>query len=294
MKLGLGTVQFGLDYGVSNAGGRVPEAEVEKILATAGRAEISVLDTANLYGDSEAVLGRTIPPDQHFRVVTKTLQFRTARLTDHDAHALRVGFEQSLTRLGAEQVYGLLVHHADDLLVDGGEALHAEMLRLRASGQVAKIGVSVYDTRQLDDVLERYPVDLVQLPLNVCDRRFISGGHLAALQRAGVEVHARSAFLQGLLLMDDAKIHRYFDPYRDRLRAYFRALADAGLSRLQGALAFVASVPEVDIALVGVTSQVELVQIVDALAQPLPDYTFFDEFTIADEGLINPSRWQIA
>jgi aryl-alcohol dehydrogenase-like predicted oxidoreductase len=206
MQLGLGTVQFGGDYGVSNPGGRTPPDEVARILALAEREDIGLLDTAALYGDSEAVLGGALRRGHKFRIVSKTLKFDAARISQADASALRAGFENSLRRLRQDRLYGLLVHAAADLLRPGGELLWAALNELKREGLVEKIGVSVYTGEDIEAILLRFRPDLVQLPLSVLDQRLIAGGQLARLKAQAVEIHARSIFLQGLLLMEDAEL----------------------------------------------------------------------------------------
>lgn len=292
MKLGLGTAQFGLDYGISNQRGQVPLHEVNRILACAEAAGIDLLDTACLYGDSEAVLGQALGSRSSFRIITKTPQFKTQKLGAAQAAALRAAFDASLQRLTRPSAYGLLVHHADDLLAAGSEALYEAMLLLRETGHVQKIGVSVYDGRQIDEILERYSPDIVQLPINALDQRLVKSGRLAALKARGIEVHARSVFLQGLLLMSAERLPGYFTPYRDHLQKYFRALEEIGLSPLQGALAFLDTVRDVDVAIVGVTSAAELQQVVEARRVPATPRDFFDSFGVTDERFINPACWQ--
>ena len=139
-KLGLGTVQWGLPYGVSNRGGMTPKEIVAAILAEAQRKNITVLDTASLYGEAEAVLGQnSLAP---FRVITKTPKFATPVITGDQVSFLFRTFQQSLDRLSVSQVYGLLIHHADDLLVGGGEKLVAAMTALKDKGEV-KVSVSL-------------------------------------------------------------------------------------------------------------------------------------------------------
>src|SRR5450432_2751044 len=119
MKLGLGTVQFGLDYGVANRDGRVPPAEISRMLALAARSGISILDTAHHYGTSERVLGEALPVDGNFRIVTKTPRFDDEPLTELHADRLESAAAESLTKLRRKRLYGLLIHHAPDALAAG-------------------------------------------------------------------------------------------------------------------------------------------------------------------------------
>jgi len=293
MKLGLGTVQFGMNYGMSNLRGRTPPAEVDHILRLAADNGVQVLDTAAVYGDSEVVLGQLLAPDHDFRIVTKTPSFKTSTIHAADAIHLRETFHRSLENLRQGNVYGLLVHHADDLLVPGGERIFAEMQRLLEEGLVRKIGVSVYSGQQIDSILEVYTPDIVQLPLNLFDQRLLESGHLEKLKRRGVEVHARSVFLQGLLLVEPDRVPPHFRPISDELERYSRFLEENKLTRLQATLAFAAKQRDVDVILVGVTSVVELRDILSALDAISGIDLDMSALKVTDERMVNPSLWKL-
>lgn len=293
MKLGLGTVQFGLDYGVANSSGMTPRSEVDRILGIADDNGIRILDTAAMYGKSEAVLGITLPRQHEFKIVTKTPSFRTNRITSHQAKQLRTAFDESLQRLGQDRLYGLLLHHADDLCAPGGDLLFEEMRRLSAAGLVEKIGVSVYTAEQIDSVLTNIVPDLVQLPVNILDQRLIQGGYLSKLKNLGVEIHARSVFLQGLLLMDPAALPGPLIALLPHIKQLETFLEERGLTRLQGALMFAAQQPEIDIILVGVCSGDQLIGILTAI-RALPDDSIdMTRFALSDERYLNPSQWHV-
>jgi len=291
MKIGLGTAQLGLDYGISNPDGKTPLEEAGRILATAAREGIRVIDTAPSYGDSEQVLGQILPSRCGFDVVTKTPVFRKDRITGQDAALLEETFRRSLRHLGVASVYGLLAHHADDLLADGGDRLVERMRLLKSEGKVARIGASVYTARQIDAILERYDVDTVQVPVSVLDQRLIASGHLARLKERGVEVHARSAFLQGLLLMEPDRLPPHFHEVRGHLRAFHREARLRGFSPLQAAIGFLAGVPEIDVVIAGVNDHLQLEEICRA-ARPIPTEGFAG-FAISDPAILNPSEWRV-
>ena len=112
MKLALGTVQFGMNYGVANSIGQVIETEAEAILKQASFLGIDMLDTAVSYGKSEEVLGRFAQTGQN--IVTK---LPAVPESERDVKNWLIGqFEESLVRLRASKIYGLLLHRSDQLL----------------------------------------------------------------------------------------------------------------------------------------------------------------------------------
>ncbi len=288
-KLGLGTVQWGLSYGIANQHGITTPETVTALLNDARHHGIEVLDTAALYGKSEAVLGTNSL--EGFKVITKTPSFATSHIADIEVNQLGETFQQSLDLLSRKKIYGLLIHHAENILVPGGDLLLAAMKQLKEDGLVDKIGVSVYGGAQVDAVLKKFTPDLIQLPFSILDQRMLTSGHLEQLKNKGVEIHVRSVFLQGLLLMPLRNIPAFFEPVRPLLTRWHAAAQEQGLTVNQAALSFVKNIPYVDTILVGL----------DNLAQfrtCITDFTIdmnFDATGLAcnDPVYVNPSLWQL-
>jgi aryl-alcohol dehydrogenase-like predicted oxidoreductase len=293
MRLGLGTVQFGLNYGVSNTNGKTETSEVVRILEYAASVGLDVLDTAALYGESEKVLGLCITAGKNFSVITKTPKFSNGNITRDDVMTLENTFIQSLNKLQVKSVYGLLLHNTDDLLKPNGALLWGKMTELKNQGLTAKVGISVYTGEQIEQALERFPVEIVQVPFNILDQRLLKDGLLQRVANAGIEVHSRSTFMQGLLLMPVDKIPPYFAPIYPLLKRYHEYIGTLGLSCLEAALAFVLAHREIDKVIVGVTKLQELRQIVQATKKSGIDIENFRQFSCSDERFINPSRWKL-
>ena len=206
MKLALGTVQFGLPYGISNQSGKVMREDVKRILALSRASGINTIDTAIAYGDSEACLGAA--GIEGFNIITKlpTIPERVADV----GYWVRDQVHASLHRLGLQTAYGLLMHQPKQLLGLKGKAVVQALERLKVEGVMQKIGVSIYSPTELDPVFEACQIDLVQAPFNLIDQRLNTTGWLQKLHNAGVEVHTRSTFLQGLLLMPSTMIPEKF------------------------------------------------------------------------------------
>jgi aryl-alcohol dehydrogenase-like predicted oxidoreductase len=289
MKIGLGTVQFGLDYGVTNPSGMVPRAECASILEAASAGGIRILDTAAAYGESESVLGELLPACGYpFEIVTKTVPLLTEEVGGREVNAFREGIARSLFRLKKDCLDTLLVHHAEDLLIPGGERLYEELNRALDDGTVKRIGFSAYDARQVESILGKYKFSVVQLPVSVFDQRLIESGTLRALEDQGIEVHARSVFLQGLLLQGAGTPER-FSRWSGLMSRYHQFLATTGFTPLAAALGFVASLSEVGTVLLGVTSRRELTQCLAVYTEDMR--VDFGEFSVKDIDLIDPRRW---
>jgi aryl-alcohol dehydrogenase-like predicted oxidoreductase len=288
VKLGLGTVQFGMPYGIAR-GGVPSQTEISAMLEDARDDGIDILDTAPAYGESERRLGVALAATPGFRVVTKTPAFAAPVFGAEHAVRLRETFVRSLDALGRERVYALLVHRADDVLGHGGERLVDALHEFQRDGRVEKIGVSVYSGDQLDRVLDVFQPDLVQLPLNVFDQRLLHSGHLAKLAERGIEVHARSVFLQGLLLMAPDAVPERMALAREHLAHYRAALSDLACTPLEAALGFLANIAGVACALVGVVSREQLAECVAAARRAVR--TDFARFASDCRELIDPRCW---
>lgn len=288
-RLGLGTVQWGTAYGISNLAGITSEGEVARILAAAGSHGVNLLDTAVAYGQAEAVLGRN--DLGCFRIVTKTPVFKSEKIVEDHAQALTDSLLSSLRTLAVPRLYGLLVHHADDLLAPGGWRLVATLQALKTQGLVDKIGVSIYRDDQLEQLLNFFIPDVVQLPLNVFDQRLILNGRLAQLKAMGVEIHVRSAFLQGLLLMEPTLVPAYFSPIAPLFQAWHGRVKEHHMSPVQAALAFVRDQSSVDVVLVGVSSVNEFSECLEQFSRP----GSFDASGLecSDSAFTNPSQWKL-
>ena len=280
MKLALGTVQFGLNYGAFNRGGQPAPEEVRAILACARDAGITLLDTARAYGTSEEVIAQAGGPDD-FRIVTKC---PAVPESGDPAASVLAAFEASCEALGVTGVYGYLLHRSDDLARPGVWEVLAGLVR---EGRAARVGVSGYDADEVNALCARYPITLAQLPANVLDPWF---RHTRLPET--VEVHVRSAFLQGFLLSDPACLPPRFQPWQEPLMTFREGAAAAGLSPLEAALAPLLTCGQIAQVVVGVDGRAHLQEIVEAASvacrredfqpPPIPGVT---------RNLTDPRRW---
>ena len=279
-KLALGTVQFGLDYGIFNIGGQLALEEARKVLKLAKEYDIDTLDTASGYGNSEKVLGMIGVND--FQIVTKTTSLELG------VDKVLQSFYQSLTDLNATSVDGLLIHNIDDTKDKQFDTLYKELDKLKQDKLINKIGFSTYTPDQVDFLLDNFDFDLIQVPFNVFDTRLIDGGQFQILRNKQIEIHARSVFLQGLLL-NFKKLGIYFSKWTGQFNNYQEIVQDSELSLLEYALSFVLNTKEIDVTLVGVSNSSQLTEIIKASNLNLD----LKPYGIDDINLLNPSLWKL-
>jgi aryl-alcohol dehydrogenase-like predicted oxidoreductase len=284
-KLCLGTAQFGLNYGIANRFGQVSFEEVKTIIETASANGINTIDTANAYGDSEAYLGNV--GVKSMRVVTKLLE---APSSENVTSWVKDQVFRSLSRLGLNSIYGLLLHCPSQLDESIGNDLFRAIMKLKENGTVKKIGISIYSPDELAKFVDRFEFDLVQAPFNLVDRRIQTSGWLSRLKDRGIEIHTRSTFLQGLLLMPLARIPAKFSPWSDLFESWHQWMDNGKKSAIGTCLAYPLHFPEIDRVIVGVDSLKQFTEIISLANQDFEPLTFMQ---CNDEKLINLINWKL-
>lgn len=281
--LALGTAQFGLAYGVAGREESVPADEARTILELAARRGIRVLDTAPAYGDIEARLV-DLAGDLGFGIVSKISP--VVGDADTAAATVRASVARSITRLGGH-LTTLLFHRADDLLAAHGDGLWRAAAD--AAGPQVRIGVSAYDPQTIATLRERYPITVAQLPANALDQRLHAEGMAAALD--GVELHARSVFLQGLLLIPAPAAARRVPAAASAHARWVSWCRGGHADPVTAALAIARGLPGVRLCVLGVDRVSQLDEILSAAAAA-PRVA--PELACDDPDVIDPRRWPAA
>jgi aryl-alcohol dehydrogenase-like predicted oxidoreductase/RimJ/RimL family protein N-acetyltransferase len=284
-RVAVGTVQFGLPYGVANKTGQVGIDEAARILDFGWASGVGTIDTAIGYGASEERLGETMADP--WRVVTKLPA--APESTGDISGWVNNSVLGALERLRIPKLCGLLLHRPQQLLGPEGATLFRALAALKDQGKVEKIGVSIYAPEELESLWPHFQFDLVQAPFNVIDRRLATSGWLSKLHLAGTEVHVRSVFLQGLLLMDAATRPSRFSRWDTLWKQWGYWLAEHSLTPLQACMSFALSQREIGRVVVGVDSLAQFREILASTKNPtvVPPITLMSE----DPSLINPSAW---
>lgn len=273
-KLVLGTVQFGLQYGVNSAG-RPSQEAVKSILNEAAKGGITTLDTSSAYGNSEEILGECTTPNENFKIVSKYPKGETP-----------VGemFKSSLKRLKVEKLYGYLLHHFE--VYKNSPKVWDDFVVLKESGKVQKIGFSLYTPEELEFILKNgSPFDLIQVPFNIFDKKFLP--YMKELHEKGVEIHVRSTFLQGLFFKDRNALPEKLQPMRKYLLLLDEFSKKSGLSISEIALNYNLQNPYIDGVLIGVDN----VEQIKMNLNSVKDTPIDIEIEVKEQELLNPVNW---
>lgn len=269
-KLGIGTVQFGLDYGISNELGKTSEIEVEKILDLAFNKGIRILDTAIAYGNAEEIIGKY--NHSRFDVVSKFMPVS-------ETSKIRSQLNETLKNIKEASIYGYMAHRPLSLTDKDWK----ELQLLKKEGKIQKVGYSLNKPEEIDLLLEKgfFP-DIIQAPYNYFDRRFEN--QLIELKNKGVEIHTRSVFLQGLFFCNTDLLDNYFNevkPLINNLQENFQPLANNLLN-------FVLERDFIDKVIIGVENEDQLNNNLIESKTQLPDLN-----TSISDNIIIPSNWTI-
>ena len=291
LKLALGTAAFGLDYGVSNAAGKVSVKEIENILALAKQEGIDTIDTASAYGDSESVLGSNSRAKQ-LKIISKIPPLVDTGFDEKSSISALT--TESLQRLKQTKLHAMLFHQVEDVVDHPlGKQRFKQLEQLKEQGVVDKIGFSLYTPQQLNQCLENYQFDIVQCPLNCLDQRFINPNILKKLKDLNIEMHCRSLFLQGLLLIKEQALHEYFKPYQCFLNAFINKAKKLGVSKLVLALAIGCQHQVVSKMIIGCCNAQQLEEIIIAYHQAMRINDDLSGLACNEPSLIMPTNWQL-
>ena len=286
-RVAIGTVQFGVRYGVANQLGIISFDEASKILQEAFTHGINTLDTAISYGVSEEVLGQIgVRP---WKVISKFPRIPEG-VRDISGHLFEL-VEISLKRLNIESLDGFLMHDPSQLLESSGDVIYQTLCDMRQQGIVKNVGISIYEPEHLGTLLEARDFNIVQAPFNIFDQRMQNSGWIQELCTKNIEFHARSIFLQGLLLM--SKRPSFFDKWNNVFATWEKWISDTGLTPLEGALYCAFSNVLIKKIIIGLDSLEHLHEMIQAIAAVQKIQYTIPKFEAIDPTLLNPSQWQL-
>lgn len=289
IPLAIGTAQFGQKYGICNKDGAVEGNIAQGIIDLAISRGIDYFDTAKLYGESESVLGSALHAKKDVHIITK--------LTGDSAapESMRHDFEDSLRCLGREQLHAVLIHNAQSLLDTGGERIWNELRALKDKGLVREIGISVYTPDEFIMLANRFEPDIVQVPCNILDQRFLTQEVQERKKCKNIKFHARSLFLQGILANLPEGIPPFMKDRSSLFEHISKTAADNGMTVLEFCLSFALSFVNkgmIDRWVIGVDSSQQLADIVDCAQNTKLTALEWVHFATEVAEIIDPRQWK--
>ncbi len=288
-KLIIGTAQIGQDYGITNNENILNEDQARPLVIHAREKGVQFIDTAIIYGKSQEILGNVGVKD--FKIITKIPHILNDGLTNKEAEIILYDqIIKSIRSLNIDNLYAILLHEPIKQLKGiHGKLYHKILSELKNDGKVKKIGVSVYSPNDILILLDIFNFEIVQAPFSIIDQRFLNSGLLDKLNKLNISFHARSIFLQGLLLMNLNRIPDQFSPYNQIFQYWHKWLFENQLSALDACLNFVNQFQQVNKVIVGIDKKSQLTEILKVKNIPLKTLPIWPKI---DENLINPTTWK--
>jgi aryl-alcohol dehydrogenase-like predicted oxidoreductase len=286
MKLILGTVQFGLDYGINNSVGKPNEEEVQEIFNLAHQTGITLLDTAEVYGNAHQLIG-------NFHRKYRTKKFKVITKLPHQFNEGIIDKVKTyLNELAVEEIDTLMFHSFVSYVKYQDEISGLE--KLLTTGEVRRLGVSVYTNEEMNIVLGDDRIEVIQLPFNLFDNLIQRGELLAKAKAKGKIIHTRSAFLQGLFFKDVDSSETVVKKMRNELEQINQIAIDAVMPIANLALKYVLQQNLIDKVLIGVDNTTQLLQNISIANRGELNYETMekiDSLKVSDANLLNPSLW---
>jgi len=289
-KIILGTVQFGLDYGINNRSGKPGMKEITLILDKAHKNNIRLLDTAEAYGNSQELIGEYHQQSQNkFNIVTKYHPHKNSSI-DIKAHVL-----QNLKTLHVDYLYGYMFHSFSDFETHY-EKCKNDINELKRIGLIKKFGVSVYSNNEMESLLNNSTInlDLIQLPFNVFDNAAQRSSLISRAKAKGIEIHTRSVFLQGLIFKNPAQLSEKLKPMVPYMNEVNKISKTHGIELNDLALNYAVQQKNIDYVLVGVDTSDQLEKNIMSLQNKISDTVIaqINSLRVNEIELLNPSNWK--
>jgi aryl-alcohol dehydrogenase-like predicted oxidoreductase len=278
-KIVLGTVQFGLDYGINNHDGKIVDSQVESILNLALDNEILNLDTAAAYGSSESIIGFFRQKNKAFKSFQITTKFKYKKGITIGHHV-----KDSIEKLNIKKLDSVLFHSYQDYI---------DFDLKSKPNEIKNIGVSLYTNEEIKEVINDSIIQSIQVPFNLLDNEFFRGSLLRKVKNKGIEVQVRSVFLQGLFFMKPESLPLNLKKLKSELKQLQNLAFENSISMSEMALGYVLSKSYIDKIVIGVDSVVQLKSNINASKTQL-DVSIIrkiDSIITKDKNLLNPINW---
>jgi aryl-alcohol dehydrogenase-like predicted oxidoreductase len=288
MKFILGTAQFDDSYGAFKKN-KISSKDLKNIFNIIYKNKISFLDTAISYNKSEYIIGKHIKKKINiFTKITFPKKLKKKNLSNY----IKKKISSSLNKLKTKQLYCLYIHHISDLKKYGNDLVN-NFLILKKKKIIKKIGISIYETSDLELAFKYFVPDVIQFPLNIFDSRFSNKKLLKKLKSLKIKLVARSCFLQGLLLNRNFDHIKFNNIHKNKILDYHDFCEKKSLNKLNLCLNFVKSFKELDYIVIGCDSYIQLSEILEFMKYKYnKNYKFYKEFIIKNKEIINPSLWK--
>ncbi len=292
-KLCLGTAQFGMNYGITNQMGKLKDKEIDLIIAGALDNNIYYFDTANVYGNSEIILGNKLINNENVKFITKFNSGVKNSFSEEDINKLEKNFEKTLERLKTNNIDSFLIHDPNDMKKNNNHLLINWLHKLKLQGKINRVGISIYKKSDLES-MPLNEIEVIQMPISIYDQRLLKDSFINKILDNNITIHIRSIFLQGLLLQNSKKWPKHINKsFLNHHISYEKELFSKNISFIDAAISFIKGLNFPELILFGVTSISELKAIIDSwnYKKNIENKLDFKRFKWDIEEDIDPRKW---
>ena len=292
-KLCLGTAQFGMNYGITNQMGKLKDKEIDLIIAGALDNNIYYFDTANVYGNSEIILGNKLINNENVKFITKFNSGVKNSFSEEDINKLEKNFEKTLERLKTNNIDSFLIHDPNDMKKNNNHLLINWLHKLKLQGKINRVGISIYEKSDLES-MPLNEIEVIQMPISIYDQRLLKDSFINKILDNNITIHIRSIFLQGLLLQNSKKWPKHINKsFLNHHISYEKELFSKNISFIDAAISFIKGLNFPELILFGVTSISELKAIIDSwnYKKNIENKLDFKRFKWDIEEDIDPRKW---
>jgi aryl-alcohol dehydrogenase-like predicted oxidoreductase len=283
MKLVIVSAQLGMNYGLFH-NRKINHKEFKKIEKIILKSKINFIDTAISYGDSENIIGSSKLKNLHIITKIKLPSKKNIQVRDWTLKEI----SKSLYKLKIKKIYGVLIHDYKDLLGKYGKDYLLSLQELKKKKIIKKIGISIYDSHEIQKIWKFWKPDLIQVPFNALDNRILDSGWVDVFRKFKVKIFARSVFLKGLLINEDNSF-TVNKNYLILLNKFKNWCYKNNISLLQGCIHFVKQFKKIDYLVVGFNNYNQLKEIIDVFNKK--QIIIPKKFSTNKKNLIDPRKW---
>tara|TARA_B100000003_G_C10934696_1_gene372702 strand:+ start:3360 stop:4274 length:915 start_codon:yes stop_codon:yes gene_type:complete len=289
-QLILGTANFGNNYGILK--NKLNLNQISEILKLCFEKNIKIIDSAPAYGNAQKILGNFLHKYNNYKIdlISKTPQI----FSEHQIYEkINKSIDITLEFMNLKKINTLLVHNISNFLKVNPRVFAQSLIKLKKEGKVKKIGISIYEVTEFEAVKNFFMPDVVQLPLSIIDQRFLKKKFLENLKKMKCEIHARSIFFQGLLLLNYEEIPKKLSKIKKSLSLVDKLCIEHSISRLKLILNFIHSIDEIDAFLVGIRSKDNLIEILNEMnTLNTKKYKIcYEKFSLNNPKILDARNW---